>query len=332
METHAKNLLVQLALAGVVSHAISCAAELELADLLGDGPLDLEELAVLASCSPSHLHRLLRALSTVGVFALVDGKVALTPAAQWLRRKNADSLWPLVSFFGKEMNSALATLPVTVRTGQAGWNSVFSSPFWQYLDEHPERGQAFDAMMSGLCEQEVDAIVTAYDFSRAETVVDLGGGNGSVLHAVLRRNPDVVGVLFDSPKVVERLRENAAVRAWNGRWRCIAGSFFDSAPTADLYVLRHVLHDWPDTSARRILETCRAHCAPAAHILVIEHLVENDNAPSRAKWMDLGMMVNFGGQERTFAEYSALCAAAGLQVSRVIKTKDAISIIEAEPS
>jgi len=162
--------------------------------------------------------------------------------------------------------------------------------------------------------------------------VDLGGGNGSVLHAVLRRNPDVVGVairLAEGRRAAARKRSRSGVE-W--RWRCIAGSFFDSAPTADLYVLRHVLHDWPDTSARRILETCRAHCAPAAHILVIEHLVENDNAPSRAKWMDLGMMVNFGGQERTFAEYSALCAAAGLQVSRVIKTKDAISIIEAEPS
>jgi len=103
----------------------------------------------------------------VGVFALVDRKGSAYPrGAVAAPEKTPNSLWPLVSFFGKEMNSALATLPVTVRTGQAGWNSVFSSPFWQYLDEHPERGQAFDAMMSGLCEQEVDAIVTAYDFSR----------------------------------------------------------------------------------------------------------------------------------------------------------------------
>jgi hypothetical protein len=288
---------------------VACAARLGIADELAAGPRSCGELAQSTGTSPFHLARLMRALCGLGIFKESAAGFHLTPASQWLRHGVEGSLRPFALFQGEEMYRAFEHLHQTIRSGASGWNEAFGSSIWGYLADHPERGSVFDSMMRQNHAADLPEIVASFDFSAARTIVDIGGGDGSVLREILRRNPNATGVLFEAADVVARARNDEAWNDLRTRCRFESGSFFESVPSGgDIYILRHILHDWTDERCRQILERCREAMHAGSTLLIIETPLE----PGRgaAIWSDLNLMI-LGGQERTVEEYQQLLSAAG---------------------
>src|SRR5262245_59197972 len=201
-------------------------------------------------------------------------------------------------------------------------------PAFEYFSKNPERGAVFDGAMTGHHGAEADPMLDAYDFSAFKDVVDVGGGNGSLLTAILKRHSEMRGVLFDLPRVVDRAQRSVEATGLRERCSFIGGSFLEAVPAgADIYILRHVVHDWRDEDAATILRNCCDAMKPAGKVLVVEIVVPAGNDPSFAKWMDL-MMVTYGGKERSEKQYRELFASAGLQLTKAVPTRAGISVIE----
>jgi hypothetical protein len=309
------------------TQAIFVVAELGIADLLADGPKHPDELGKLAGVEGDMLYRVLRALASIGIFAEdSEGRFMLTPLAETLCGDSGQRAY--ARLHGQELYQSWAKLLEAVKTGDAGFLKAYGMPAFEYFAKHPERGAVFDKAMTGHHGAEADPMLDAYDFSGFHDLVDVGGGNGSLLTAILKRHTQMRGVLFDLPRVVDRARpaiENAGLRE---RCRLVGGSFLEAVPGgADVYLLRHVVHDWRDEDAATILRNCRNGMKPHGKLLVVEIVVPAGNDPSFAKWMDL-MMVTYGGKERSEKQYRTLFAQAGLRLTRVVPTTSVISVIE----
>ncbi len=311
-----------------VTQAIACAAALEIADKLATGPRTAAELAALAQCSATHLNRVMRLLCNVGVFNEGVSGYELTPTSEHLRRDCEGSLWPLAVFHGNELYRALGGLLDNVRSGTPAWRTVIGAPVWQYLVEHADRRAVFDDLMRQNHYQ-IQTIVSAYDFSAARVVVDVGGADGSLLQEILTVYPGASGILLDASDVVNRARASVAWQAAGSRCQFVAGDFFEDIPTAgDVYLLRHILHDWDDERCVRLLRCCREAMSDGARLLVIESLLDTEGDTIRTGLTDLGVMV-LGGQERAADEYERLLREAGIVVTRVIPSTAHVSLIEA---
>src|SRR5215468_4918396 len=308
------------------TQAIFVAAELRIADLLSDGPKQPEELGRLAGVKGDMLYRVLRALASIGIFAEdAEGRFMLTPLAGTLCGDSGQRAY--ARLHGQELYQSWAKLLEAVRTGDAGFVEAFGMPAFEFFSKNPERGAVFDKAMTGHHGREADPMLDAYDFSSFNSLVDVGGGNGSLLIAILNRHHKMHGVLFDLPRVVDRARA-AVENAFRERCRLVGGSFLESVPNgADAYLLRHILHDWRDDDAATILRNCRKAMNPGGRVLVVEIVVPAGNDASFAKWMDL-MMVTYGGKERSEKQYRQLFGAAGLQLTRIVPTNAGISVIE----
>jgi SAM-dependent methyltransferase len=203
-------------------------------------------------------------------------------------------------------------------------------PFFQYMTEHPTRQSIYDYAMGVFGKGEAGPVFDAYDFAKFHTVVDVGGGSGLLLTALLNRHPKVHGVLFDQPAVADRARSTLESSGLRDRCQVQGGDFLSSVPKgADAYLLQHILHDWEDREAIAILRNCREAMKPDGKILVVEMVLPLGNEPSFGKWLDL-MMLLVGGRERTYEEYSRLFSEAGLHLSRVIRTESEVSVLEGE--
>jgi SAM-dependent methyltransferase len=225
---------------------------------------------------------------------------------------------------------AFAQLGYSVRTGLPAFDEVFGKPRFDWLADHPDEAALFQRAMIALNQGSNEAIAEAYDFGRFSRIVDVGGGHGQLLSAILTRNPHLSGVLFDLPSGVQMARSGAAGSL--PRTEFVAGSFFDSVPLgADLYVLRKVIHDWNDKKAAVILRNCRDAMNPHGKVLIAETIIPAGNEPNLIKLIDANMLAATGGLERTQAEYASLLAAAGLRLERVISTGQPISVLEAAP-
>jgi SAM-dependent methyltransferase len=199
------------------------------------------------------------------------------------------------------------------------------------MSQNPDRGAIFDKAMTGHHGDETEPMLDAYDFSSFAEIVDVGGGNGSVLVGTLTRHPQLKGVLFDLPTVAVRARAAIESAGLQGRCRVESGSFLDAVPTgADIYLMRHVLHDWRDEDAATILRNCRTAMRPGGRVVVVEAVVPAGNDPSFAKWMDL-MMITYGGKERNETEYRRLFSDAGYELTRVVPTRAGVSVLEGVP-
>lgn len=303
-----------------VSQAIHVAATLGIADLLAGGSRTSEELAAETDTHPPALYRLMRALAGVGVLRELDAhRFELTALGEPLRSDVPDSLAGWAAFIGRPYYwQAWAALLHSVRTGENAFRQVHGTDVWTYRASRPDESAIFDRAMTSLSRRANAALLAAYDFGRFRTVVDVGGGNGALLAAVLAAHPAVQGVLFDQPHVVAgaaALLERAGVA---GRCRSVGGSFFESVPEgADAYVLRAVLHDWDDASCGRILETVRRALGPGGRVLIVERVIEAPNQGRDAKLSDLNMLVGPGGRERTRDEFAALLASSGLRLEHV---------------
>jgi hypothetical protein len=219
----------------------------------------------------------------------------------------------------------------SVRTGQPAFDHVFGVPLFQYFAAHPEAARIVDDAMTSRSGQENAAIVAAYDFAAAHTVVDVGGGQGTLLASILHAHPKARGVLFDLPHVIAPVRTRLESTGQAARWACVAGDFFTAVPAGgDLYLLKKVIHDWDDERAQRILTNCRLAMSGTGRLLLMEPHIPPGNEASFNKLLDLLMLVwTAGGRERTEREHQRLLASAGFQLSRVIPTRAGLSILEA---
>jgi SAM-dependent methyltransferase len=314
-----------------VSQAIHVAAALGIADLLADASRTSDELAAATGTHPPTLYRLLRALASVGVLHELDGRAfELTPLGQPLRSEVPDSIAGWASFIGRPYYwQAWPGLLHSVRTGENAFRHVHGTDVWAYRSTHPDESAVFDRAMTSLSRRANAALLAAYDFGRFRTVVDVGGGNGALLVAVLAANPAVQGVLFDQPHVVSgaaSLLERAGVA---DRCRTVGGSFFESVPEgADAYMLRAVIHDWDDDASIRILTVVRRALAEDGRVLIVERVIAPANEGRDAKFSDLNMLVGPGGRERTREEFAALLESSGWRLARVVEA-GSFCVIEA---
>ncbi len=317
-----------------VSQAIYAAAKFGIADLLKDGTRTVDELADATSADRDALYRLLRALASVGVFAEESPRrFGLTPLAELLRSDVDGSKRALSLMSGDEQFQTWAEIEYSIRTGKTAFEKVFGKPIFEYLGEHPEKARIFDAAMTGIHGRETDDVLGAYDFSGIRMLADIGGGNGLNLISVLQKYPEMKGILFDLPHVVERARERIEAAGVGDRCELIAGDFFESVPEgADAYFLRHIIHDWDDERSLTILRNCHAAMAPAGRLLVVESVIPEGNQPFVGKLLDLVMLLIPGGKERSEPEYRSLFGQVGFAISRIVPTGTELSIIEAAKS
>lgn len=316
----------------VVSRALQVAAELGVADALAGGPKQCAALAQEIGADAATLHRLLRALASFGVFEeLADGRYANTSRSECLRSDAPASLRNLARMYGDSAPwQAWSGLEHSVRSGEPSFAHIHGTPMFDYLAKHPDSARRFDEAMVASSRLMNDAIVDAYAWGQFGKLVDVAGGMGSTLAAILRANPTLRGVLFDLGHVVERGREYLAQQGVLERCGTESGSFFDAVPAgADAYFMKHILHDWDDKDCLRILANCRQAMSERAKLLVCEKIVPPGNGPSIAKTMDLVMLVQTdGGRERTAEEFHQLFARAGLRLARVVQTRVDNSILE----
>ena len=327
-----REAVVQLLNGAWVSHAVRAMAVLGLADHLATGPRTTDELAKATSSHAPTLARLLRTLAALGLCATDDGgRVYLTPRGEPLRSDVPGSLRPYaLAIYAPHVERAWEELPEAVRTGQPAFPRVHGRSLWDYFAAHPEEGARFDAAMTGSAEVRSGILAKTQDLSAIGTLVDIGGGQGRMLAAALSAAPGLRGVLFDRQEVLAGAEAFLAAAGVRDRCDLVGGDFFASVPTGgDAYVLAHIIHDWPDEQAIAILSACHRAMAPGARVWLVEMVIQPGDAYDRAKLLDLLMLVMFGAQERTEAEYRALLEAAGFDWVAVHPTDTPYSVVEA---
>ncbi|GAB4147478.1 MAG: methyltransferase [Planctomycetaceae bacterium] len=315
-----------------ISQAIYAAAKFNIADLLKDGPKSVEQLAEESSANPDALYRLLRALASMGIFAEGESRhFSLTPLAAFLRSDVPGSKHALALMTGDEQFKAWGEIEYSIRTGNVAFDKVFGKPIFDYLGENPDKAKIFDAAMTGIHGREAGGVVESYDFSEFNVVADIGGGNGSQLISILEANPNLRGILFDLPHVIERARPNFEEHGLLNRCELVAGSFFESVPEgADAYIMRHIIHDWDDEKSKTILQNCHRAMSDNAKLLVIESVIPPGNDFFPGKLLDLTMLLIPGGKERTEEEFRDLFGEVGFELSSVTATNAEVSIVEAQ--
>ncbi len=322
----------ELILGAWLSQAITTAADLGVADALASGPLPLDELAGRVGANPDALRRLLRTLTSRDIFALrADGRYALTPLADLLRSDAPVSMAAMARFVGsRQHREHWSLLTEAIKTGTSVVKKLRGKSFFEYMGDDTEFGQIFNDTMTGLSSAAIGPVVQAYDFAPYGTVVDVAGGHGRLLAAILESAPEAQGVLYDLPDVVAGamplLRELGAAE----RVRLAEGSFFDGVPAGgDAYVLKHIIHDWDDGPCVQILRNVRAAGGAGATLLLVEAVVPEDDSAPVAKLVDMEMLLINNGRERTVEEYRRLLGDAGFEMTRVVETASRFSIIEA---
>lgn len=330
--------LYQLTTGAWLTQAISTAARLGVADAIASGASTTAEIAQQVGAHAPTLYRLLRALSDHGVFSEGPGdRFALTPMGESLRSDGSHSLrrwaiWTGARFY----RHAWSDLEQAVRTGEPSFARVHGADLFGYLDAHPDDAAVFDGAMQDIAGNFLAGILAVYDFSGYSTVVDVGGGTGALLSAILHAAPDTRGVLLDTLPVLAAAEPVLRAAGIADRCQTVPGNFFEQVPAgADLYILSNIVHDWDDDSALRILQTCRAAMRADSRLLVIELVLPDDARPSMGKLLDLEMLsVTPNGRQRTEAQYAQLLARARLNVTDSVPALPGTpaSYVEAAPA
>src|SRR5918996_296541 len=319
--------LYRLAISHYVSRALALTAKLGIADLLAGGPLDATDLAAATQTQPDALRRVLRLLVSAGVFTEnPDGTLALTPLGDGLRADGPQSARDMVLLFaGVGIQDSWKELEYCVRTGEPAFRKRGLADPFAALAENPEDAAAFDGAMAAGTRMAATAVAGTYDFSSAHTVVDIGGGNGTLLIGILAAHPHLTGIVFDLPPVAERAAKEIEAAGLANRCRAVGGDFLDAVPDGgDIYMMKHVIHDWDDEQAAAILRSCRRAAAPNAKLLIIEGVyperIDQSLESRGAAANDVNMLVSTGGRQRSEAEFRSLYARAGFSLQRIIPT------------
>lgn len=320
--------LLRMGFGFAVAQALHVAAELGIADLLHEGSRSTEDLAQATGTDADALYRVLRFLASEGVFREeAPRRFAQTELSDALRADAPASPRDFIRMVNAEPYAAWAELLYSVRTGKPAFDTVFGASRFEWLAEHPEQAALFQRAMIALSLGANVEVAEAYDFSACKRVVDVGGGHGQLLSAIVTRNPHLSGVLQDLPAGIAAAREG--VGGPLPRCELVAGDFFESVPAGgDAYIMKKVIHDWDDARAAKILDNCRRAMATGGKVLVAETIVPTGNERHPIKVMDLNMLVVTGGLERTQEHYERLLARAGLRLARVIATRSPLSILE----
>ena len=310
-----------------IARSIHLAAKLGLADYFDEAPKPISELATETETEPKSLYRLMRTLASVGIFTEVSERCfALTPLAVTLQTDAPNSMrYVAISQMGYDHSLGWSNGLISLKTGEIAFDAAAGMSIWEYYAQHPEDGFAFSQSMSNVGNPAGQAIVTNYDFSQFQTIVDVGGAQGSLLVEILQAHPTLKGILFDLPEVI------ANVRLDGMNIQPIAGDFFKSVPSGgDAYLLRIIIHDWNDEKASMILRNCHRAMPDDGKLLLFEGILPPRNEPSPLKFVDLLMLLMTGGRERTEEEYRASLRSSGFELTRVIPTPSMFfSIIEA---
>ena len=327
--------LLRLANGYQISQAIHVAAELKLADLIGAEPVSVADIGARVGAHPESLYRLLRALSTVGVFRETeDRRFVASPVSDLLRTDNPQSMcgWP--TMVGRPYHWQMwGDLLHSVRTGEDAIQHRYGVGIWAWRADKPEETTIFNAAMEAMSRNVAPAIIAACDFTRFKRIVDVGGANGALLAAVLTASPHSAGVVFDLPHVVREARSMIRLAGLEGRCEIAEGSYFDGIPAGgDAYVFKSVLMDHSDETCAAILRRVRTAMGPDGTLLVIEGMIGPPNEGQRAAFSDLMMLVGTGGRERREDEWKAILAAGGFDLSCIAPTASRFHILEGRPS
>jgi hypothetical protein len=314
-----------------LSRSIAVAAQLGVADLLNDGPKSGDDLARALGTHPRSIYRLLRALAGAGVFTEeADGRFGLTPLSELLRSDAPESLRPFAAMMADAVNfETWAHLPYSIETGKPAFPHKSGMPWFAWLEQNPAEGKVFHDAMTSLSAGAVAAVLSAYDFSGIKKLVDVGGGHGLLLAAVLAKYPDMEGVLYDEQAVIGGAADVLAAHGVAERCETVGGDFFRSVPAGgDAYILKHIIHDWSDDECVTILRHCHAGMAAGGKVLIVEMVIPERNVPAVSTFLDLQMLLFLTGRERNEAEYGALLERAGFGLTGIVPTRSPYSVIE----
>jgi hypothetical protein len=316
-----------------ITGTIHAAAKLDLATAIGDAPRAIGEVAASVGADVEALYRLMRALAGIGIFAEGPERTfSHTPLSLALRPGVPGSMHGLAVMTGLLHLRAWPEIAHAVKTGDTAFGKVFGKELFAHVTVDAEAGRAFDEAMAGYTAATSNAVVAAYDFSPFSKIVDVGGGNGALIAAILKRQPRAAGVTFDLPASAERAKENIGAQGLAGRCEVVGGDFFESVPAGgDAYALKMIVHDWDDDRSIAILKNVRKAIRPDGRVLIMEAVIDPaSGAGAPGKLLDINMLVMTGGRERTAEEFAALYRASGFELTRIISAGP-ISVIEGRP-
>ena len=314
-----------------ISRCIYITAKLGLADLVKEGPKTAAELAASTATHAPSLFRVLRALASVGMFTQDDkDRFGITPLSETLRAGVPGSLRAFaMTELGEEHYPAWGDLMHSVQTGGIAFDHTFGMNAWEFFKRHPANAKIFNDAMSGMTAQANEALHASYDFAGINTLIDIGGGHGGLITSILRRNPQMRGILFDSPEVIDGAKALVSGSDVADRCELVGGSFFESVPEGgDAHILKWIIHDWDDEKSVAILKNSHRALAVNGKLILVEAVVPSGGEPHFAKFIDLNMLVMTGGRERTEAEFRRLYEASGFRLARVVPTESPFSAIE----
>jgi SAM-dependent methyltransferase len=316
-----------------ISCGVHVAARLAVADHLAGGPRTADDLARASQSDAPTLHRLLRMLASAGVFREgADGRFENTPLSETLRSDAPGSMRGFARMMVDGYNlHAWADLLECVKTGESAFPRVFGERAFDWFARHPQQAKEFGDSMTSISAMEVPAIAAAYDFSAFAKLIDVGGGHGSLMSAILEKTPKLRGVVYDRPEVVANARTDATARASGiaDRLELVEGDFFESIPAgADAVIMKYILHDWEDELCVKILSNCRRAMGPEGRVLVVDNVIPPGNDPQWGKKLDINMLVLTGGRERTQEDFARLFQESGFRLERVVPTACPLSVVE----
>ena len=333
-EKQANQEIRDLMTARVVADMIGVAAELELADFINGGAKTAEEIAKAKGLHASSLYRLLRGLASRGIFAEEeDGTFTQTPRSDTLRKDVPHSTWGMAQLRTRPWSvQAWIELRHSIRVGTSAFEHVHGMQLFEYFNKHPDELELFAEAMRSFSVATGEAVTETYDFSGIQTLADIGGSQGFILSLVLQKYPDMRGVLFDLPGVVQGASRFIKSYGLENRIDVMSGDFFESIPAgADAYLLKHILHDWSDEDCLRILKNIYAVAEPGTKLLIVDAVIGARNEHEFAKILDIQMLVLLqGGKERSQAEWKELLNAAGFQLRRIVPTGSFAQVLEAD--
>lgn len=323
--------LMQALFGFMVTRSVSAAAELGVADRLADGPLYYTELAERVDADQRALHRVMRLLVSIGVFAEDEpGTFSLTPVSELLRSDHPNSMKDLAVMLTSESHwLPWGRFTQTLRSGDSGPQHAFGTDIFSWFQavENRTQWEIFNAAMTSYSSGTSHAVAESYDFSPFKHIVDIGGGHGYFLQVALSGAPDARGVLFDLPGVIESIAPDAL----GDRIETVGGDFFESVPPGgDCYTMKHILHDWSDDHCRTLLSNIVDAMEPDGSVIVVEAVMPETPEPHPAKFMDVNMLaMTEGGTERTGREFAQLFESAGLQLQAIHPTQSPVSVVVA---
>ena len=333
-EQHNVERVFQLGTGFIFTAALQPIVRLRIPDLLANGPVPVSELAAQAGVKADPLYRVLRLLASVDVVQELPGKrFAPTPVSELLRSDVPGSMRDMVVWMSNPFHFKVwGELSYSVETGKPAVEHVYGKPAFEAIYGDPEIASDFNNGMSALSRMIAPALLEAYDFSGIGTLVDIAGGHGAVLCEVLSRYPRMKGILFDIPNVIQEATYHICNLKMDDRCQTISGDFFEHVPKGgDAYYMQHIIHDWDDQPALKILGNCRRALEgnPNGVLLIVDAVVPQDSEPHTSKWLDLEMLLMPGGRERTKPEWHELMNKAGFEIARIVAMKGAESVIEA---